>query len=214
MAEIDSYNNVWKFETKIVGEDTDRTEIDWESQTRYDVPTVTEIASDGQKVPVKRKQITLIPPRRTTPSYISSRFGNVVMSKPTQPIDDMTNIKTNLSAFETRHPSTVNQNDPVYIMMDRSKKIDTEVEMKLVISLPQERLYNVAKESFDDGGEKALNYIIENIDISKIKEALKAGIKARYEKIDYIEPDYAGDDALMANMYKPTLINPEDLTLK
>jgi hypothetical protein len=209
MAEIDSYQNPWRFEEKIVGEDTERTEVDWESQVRYEVPTVTEIASDGQKVPIKRKQINLIPPRRSTPAYINSRFGNVVMSQPIQPINDITNVQTNQNKPVTLASTSVNHSDPVYIMMDKSKKFETEVEMTLTMSLPPESLYNVAKESFDDGAEKTLEYIIENIDLTKIKEALKAGIRARYEK-----PDDVGSDDYVVEESKSFMMDPEEAKRK
>jgi len=220
MAEIDSPSNTWKFEEKVIGEETGRTEVDWESQVRYEIPSITEIASNGQKVPVKKKQVNLIPPRKTRPENLASRFGQVVMSQPLQPI---VNVPTNTSVLvNTNSPQvrSVNQNDPVYIMMDKSKKVETEVEMILTISLPSESLYNVAKESFEDGAEKALEYIIENIDLSKIKEALKAGIKARYEQPDdiggevYEAPDYNADDALLNSMYETPETSGGELTLK
>jgi len=65
-------------------------------------------------------------------------------------------------------------------MMEKSKKVDTEVNMTLVIQLPSSKLFDVIRDSFEDGDSKALEYIIENIDISDIKEALKAGIKEMY----------------------------------
>ena len=38
-------------------------------------------------------------------------------------------------------------------MMDKAKKFETEVEMNLTISLPAKSLYDVADESFEDGGK-------------------------------------------------------------
>ena len=51
MAEVENMSKLWRFEEKIVGEDTNRTEVDWESQVKYDIPSVTEIMTDGKKLP-------------------------------------------------------------------------------------------------------------------------------------------------------------------
>jgi hypothetical protein len=180
MAEVENMSKLWLFKEEIVGEDTNRTEIDWESQTKYDVPTVTEIASDGQKVPSKRKKIELIPPARTRPEIVESKFGIV---------------KTTPAPIPPPAPTLdaiIEINDPVYIMMDKAKKIDTEVEMTLTISLPGKNLFNVASESFDKGDEKALEYIIENIDITDIKDALKKGIAEMYGTVLWDKEEHIG----------------------
>lgn len=166
MAEIDHPNNIWKFETKIVGEETGRVEKDWESQVAYEVPSVTEIATNGQKVPTKRKQITLIPPRRSAPK--TSNFGNIV-NQPVQQTPPPTTLLSNLD-----------KTDPVFIMMSKSKKVDNDVEMIITIAMPPKSLYDVAEESFDDGGNKVVEYIIENIQIKDIQDALKIAIKNMY----------------------------------
>lgn len=168
MAEIDHPNNVWKFETKIVGDETGgRVEKDWESQVAYEIPSVTEIASDGQKVPVKRKQITLIPPRRSAPK--TSNFGNIV----NQPVQQAPLPSTLLSNLD--------KTDPVYILISKSKKFDSEIEMFLTISLPAQNLYNIAKESFDEGDSKFIDYIVSDINNKDIINALRDAIKNMYE---------------------------------
>ena len=71
--------------------------------------------------------------------------------------------------------------DPVWIMLDKSKKFDADVEMVITISMPAKSLYDVAKESFDDGGNKAVDYVIEKLDIKNIKAALREAIMRMYE---------------------------------
>jgi uncharacterized protein YeeX (DUF496 family) len=176
MAEVENMSKLWGFKETIVGEDTNRTEVDWESQVRYDIPTVTEIASGGSKVPTKKKQVELIPPPRTREEVVKSRFGTIINAPAPPPPPAIPVVQT---VAEQKIIS--NQNDPVWIMMSQSKKVDSEVELTLTISLPTKNLYNVAKESFEDGGNKVMEYIIENIEVSKIKDSLKAGIKAMYE---------------------------------
>jgi hypothetical protein len=183
MAEIDSYNNAWGFKEVNTGDDKPRVVQDWESQVKYEVPTADEIAyadltgDQGTTKPIpKKKKIELIPPRPT-----KNKFGRIANS------DDMSadyNVSIdNKPKVEQPTPekSTVNSSDPVYIMMEKSKKVDTEVNMTLTISLPSSHLFDVVRDSFEEGDKKALEYIIENIDITDIKNALKEGIKSMYE---------------------------------
>jgi hypothetical protein len=182
MAEIENPRNAWGFKELSSPDDKPRIEQDWESQTKYEVPTADELAhadltgQSGVVKPVpKKKKIELIPPRPT-----KNKFGKLATS------DDMSEkyndtITTQPKVEQTTpQKSTGSSDDPVYIMMEKAKKIDTEVDMSLTISLPSKHLFDVVRDSFDDGDSKALEYIIENIDITEIKEALKAGIKAMY----------------------------------
>jgi len=174
MAEIDHPNNGWRFEEKIISDDDSHVAMDWESQTKYDVPSVTEIMSDGQKLPTRKKQIKMIPPKRTAPK--TSNFGvisNPVLIEP--------EIKIETPVINKTISKEIDTTDPVYIMMSKAKKVDNDVEMKITISMPNKSLYNVAEESFDEGGKKVVEYIIENIDVNDIKDALKDAITTMYK---------------------------------
>ena len=76
----------------------------------------------------------------------------------------------------------IDTSDPIYIMMSKSKKVDNIIEMSMTVSMPAKSLYNVAEESFDEGGQKVVEYIIDNIDVNDIKDALKIAIAEMYEK--------------------------------
>lgn len=182
MAEIDSPRNTWNFKETASKDDKPRIEQDWESQEKFEVPTADEIAhadltgETGVVKPIpKKKKIELIPPRPTR-----NKFGKIANS------DDMAgeynDTITQQPQVEQATPQkpSVNTSDPVYIMMDKAKKVDTDVDMTLTISLPSSQLFDVVRDSFDEGESKALEYIIENIDVSEIKEALKEGIKQMY----------------------------------
>jgi len=178
MAEVDSPTNVWTFKERESATDKKRIEQDWESQTKYEIPSADEIASadltsEGGMTrpnPKKKKQIDLIPPRKTP--KMKTKFGTATTSVPQhQPQPEQ---------------STVNTGDPVYIMMEKAKKFDTDIPMELTISLPAKSLYDVAKESFEDGGNKVIEYIISNIDDTKLKASLKTALFSAYEE-DYGE---------------------------
>jgi len=187
MAEVESYNNIWSFKEE-ESKDESRIEQDWESQTRYEIPSANDIAtadmtgSEGVVNPRKKKKIIkLIPPRKTINKFgriantddLSNEYNESIISQ--TPVPDKT---PEVSPVSTKQQPI---DDPVYIMMEKSKKVDTEINMSLTISLPSRQLFDVIKESFDEGDKKALEYIIENIDITNIKESLRAGIADMYE---------------------------------
>lgn len=156
MAEVASTNkdNLWTFDEKWVGR----------REEKYSKP---EDSPDGEIHLVQpfvkgKKKTTPIPPRRT-----KSVFGNIDRRIETAPASAPV-IEEKPKAIE----------DPVWLMMDKAKKKDTNVEMSVVISLPSKALYDVAKDSFDEGGEKTINYIIDKIKVDEIKEGIR---KALYE---------------------------------
>lgn len=167
MAEVEDANNIWKFEERWVGRQEER----WEEN------------ADGQKVCVQpfvkgKKKLKIIPPHKTPPHKIKSKFTGVEAKS--QEVQQM-----NQSSQQTQPQNISNQNidttDPVYIMMTKAKKFDTEVPVNITISLPTKSLYNVAKESFDNGSKKVIEYIISNMDDKKLKDALKQALYESYE---------------------------------
>jgi len=165
MCEVENSNNIWKFSENWVGKEDEK----WEEN------------GDGERVCVQpaiagRKVINLIPPLNSKPT--SSNFGTIVPQiVSTQP--------------QLIIEPTINT-DPVFIMLEKAKKSELSVNMSLTISVPSISLFNVIKESFEDGNNKSLEYIIDNIDINDIKAELKKGINMLYngeEPISTEDPD-------------------------
>jgi len=154
MAEIDHPNNCWQFKEEWVG----RQEEVWAfiDETNPTEKVCIQEAISGRKV------MKLIPPRPTTPKT-SNFISNSLPETPSPLI-------------------SINESDPVYIMLTKSKKIDNKIEMSIIIAMPPKNLYNIAKESFDEGDTKFVKYIIENIDTNEIREALKIAITNMYEQ--------------------------------
>ena len=94
-----------------------------------------------------RQVITPIPPRKT-----NSNFGAI--TKHVEPV--------------IVEPSLPVIDDPVDIMVLNSKKFETEVSLDMIIFLPKKNLYSIIEESFN-GGDKMIEYIINNIDINLSK---------------------------------------------
>ena len=163
MAEIDSYTNCWTFKEEYVG----RQEEKWDKN------------ADGESVCVipfnpGRKVTKLIPPKRTPPK--KSNFGTIsntpiiaeAISTPKEEIDKHQEIKVSY------------ESDPVYIILSKAKKKDHEIEIQFSVSLPDKSLYQIADSSFEDGGTKFIDFIIDDLDISDIKNAIKDGLVRMY----------------------------------
>jgi hypothetical protein len=203
MAEVESPRNIWRFEeAKSLIDDKPRKEKDWESQTIVEIPSADEIAhadltGNGgvtRNNPNKKRKINLIPPTPTrnkfgkianTGDMESESSSTYEQGKKVQQQAPNTSIQASNQPVET--PGHTYQNDPVWLMMDKAKKFDTEVEMNLTISLPSKSLYDVASESFDEGGIKVIEYIIHNLDDTKLKNSLRNALFSAYgEKIPEI----------------------------
>ena len=171
MAEIEHPDNCWGFKEEWVGEEAGKISEDVdENGMKHIIPSVTEIMSGGTKGPARRKIVRLIPPRTSAPR--SSNFG--VISNAPQPFTPPSPIQPIVSAVDT--------NDPIYILMSKSKKINSDISMSISISLPSKNLYNIAKESYENGDVKFVSYIINDIAVDKIKDALKTAITEMYEE--------------------------------
>ena len=157
MAEVSSTNgdNLWTFDEKWVGRQEER----W-SPPEESPDGVSHLVQPF--VPGKKKT-TPRPPRK-----IKSVFGS---------------IDKHIEAVPTKEERPKYDGDPVWLMMEKAKKFDTDVEMTVTISLPTKSLYEVAKESFEEGGAKVIEYIIENLDNQKLKDSLKTALREAYGEI-------------------------------
>jgi hypothetical protein len=171
MAEIDSPNNRWKFKEEWVGRQEER----WETN------------ADGEKVCVQpfipgKKKVIPIPPRPTT-----SRFGQVKpqpkpQKTPEQKVEELSPeiLKDKIEEMK-REELQKKMSDPVYLMLEKAKKYSTEVPMVLTVYLPTVSLYDVVKESFDEGNKKFIDYIIDNLDEKLLKDSLRDALYSAYE---------------------------------
>lgn len=218
MAEVESPDNKWSFQEKWVG----RQEEKWATN------------ADGERVCVQpfvrgRKKIKLIPPRPPKPK--SSKFGGEIVYVDSQTGETKKKDKEDMGLKEKSSTSKpdiqpapqkkqepqISYDDPVWLMMDKAKKFDTEVPVSITISLPTKSLYDVARESFENGGKKVVEYIISNIDDGKLKESLKEALyeayeddSSNYEEIEEESQDNSNNEQVETHDYKPENDEYED----
>lgn len=81
----------------------------------------------------------------------------------------------------------ISDKDPVYILVTTSKKDDITVSMDLEMKLPSKDLFAIASSNFDNGEEKFIETIIQDLDISEIIESLKESLLSTYRSATEIE---------------------------
>jgi hypothetical protein len=163
MAEIDHPSNVWAIKEEWVG----REEEIWETN------------AEGAKVCIQpfvegKLKRTPIPPKPTT-----SKFG-MITNKPTPPPPP--SIPPPLTPQEAKKIEYAN--DPVFLLLEKSKKTSADIEVILTITLPPKSLYNMIKESFDEGSEKTIKYIVDNMDVEQLKSMIGQAVSGMYETVE------------------------------
>ncbi len=170
MAEVDNPSNLWSIKEEWVGRQEEKWV--WQDETNHGEEKVcVQPFIEG-----KRKLIP-VPPRPT-----KSKFGQINTFNTILPQTNNSSAfeaKTQQQAPVTSQPS--NSSDPVWLMCEKAKKFDQEITMTLKVTLPKQSLYDVAKESFEDGGPKVIEYIIHSLNDKLIKESLKKALLEAYE---------------------------------
>jgi hypothetical protein len=70
--------------------------------------------------------------------------------------------------------------DPVVILLEKAKKERHSYEVELNVDVISKDLFSVVKNTFGDGEEKSLDYIVSLIDMDKLKDQLKEKLKEVY----------------------------------
>lgn len=175
MAEVDSPQNVWVMKEEWVGRQEEKWA--WLDETN---PGLAEEKVCVQPFVEGKRKIVPIPPRLTAPK--SSKFGKIdQFSAPVTTSKDIPVQMNKTQQTSSTKPQQAISGDPVWIMCEKALKFDQEITMTLKISLPKKSLYDVAKESFDEGGQKVIEYIIHNLDDKAIRESLRQALLEAYD---------------------------------
>ena len=201
MVEIINPSDTWGFETIKMGKYTYMDPASGEQTV--DVPPLEDItgaSGNGNSLNVENSKIgkkRYTPPRYKgdmlpLPSYseYSAEFvepapvprraapANVVYGDPAPaPIPARLNsAKVNISGMS--------ESDPVKILAKTCKKHPTDINLILTINLPSKSIYNIAKSEFDNGGEKFVDCLVEEMNISEIVKSVSIALRTAYEESD------------------------------
>lgn len=205
MAEVDSPTNLWVMKEEWVGRQEEVWA--WLDETNHTLPEdkVCVVPFNPGK-----KKITPVPPRPTPPK--TSKFGQIDVSNTPDPQVNTTFMNdTKTQQASNGASQQVNSGDPVYLMCEKAKKFDEEIVMTLKVSLPKKSLYDVAKESFENGGQKVIEYIIHNLNDQIIKDSLKEALLEAYEDetetfVPELHRSKVSEESIGTKPYTPEII--------
>lgn len=71
---------------------------------------------------------------------------------------------------------------PIRSLLQKQKPNWIDVSFKLKLNLPSKNLYDVLNGSFEGADEEIINFVVDDMDLDIIKEALRKNIREIYKK--------------------------------
>lgn len=94
---------------------------------------------------------------------------------------DETNNTSTISVVENDNINNKNDVDPIGMLIRKVNKTTSIISMDLSVDLPSKSLFNVINENFDDGADRFIEIILDEIDYKIIKESLKHALLNAYK---------------------------------
>lgn len=176
IAHISSLENKWDIYYDVIPEVKERYELDSDG-IRHCVQPYEPSKRIKRATPPKFyhvEQVMTFDSVDKTPE----KENDDIISQPIIPQKHVEEPKPIIIKKEEPKP-TVTQN-PVYLLCEKSKKVACTFETTMEIMIPNTALFDIAKESFDDGDTHFINYIMENLDMDIIKSQIKESIIKLY----------------------------------
>lgn len=178
VAHISSPENAWNVYYEDIPEIKERYEIDGEGIQQCVQPYIP-----GRKIK-----------RATPPKFyhvkeikqfdVEEDYGEdkpiLAPIKQESPKDKPQIIKESVIETNKHNKHEKSTDNPVHLLCEKCKKVSCELETNMEIFIPTKALYDIAEDSFDNGGEHFINYIMDNLDMDIIKEQIKKSIEELY----------------------------------
>ena len=137
-------------------------------------------SEEQEQVEQKPKFVaSMVKKKETKPRPEFTPVQEPVQEEPVQVVQ-LQQSYTPPSANNTPRFEQADSKDPVRILAKTCKKHPTEIDLTITINLPSKSIYNIAASEFDNGGEKFVNYLIEDIDINEIISSLRESLSESY----------------------------------
>lgn len=193
MVEIDSISNPWTIDVVQPKKYT-------EGEESYEIPTLHDVLlAQGHESQIDKSDVgrqKLSPPKNNNYEIIDLpkiEDYKVVLKTPVQQtrgeietqIEIKQEIKQESKQIEPNKASKQSENklvDPVRIIVETCKKHSTDIEFTLNMNLPSRSMYMIAESEFDDGGNKFIDCVVEDMDVSEIINQLKVTLKTEYSQ--------------------------------
>ena len=207
LVEIPSPNQKWSFEEITSKKTSSMSDVQHEGGGDFEIPCIDDYTQNGTNINSKVGTYNIIAPKTRIkniekPDYfdymsdddlislgLKAKDDTVVVENS---ITDITNTNTNVISIKHEPTNVVinetintsnklcDSSDPVFILVDKSVKYPSSVDIALNIDLPSISLFKTVSENFENGTEKFIEYIIQHIDYSTIKESLREGLMDAY----------------------------------
>lgn len=79
----------------------------------------------------------------------------------------------------------IKQNSPIHELCEKAKKTQVSFDTTISLNIPPISLFTVIKDTFDNGEDEFLDYVVENIDSSILRETIKECIYKIYKENNY-----------------------------
>ena len=186
MAEVSDSSNVWMFKEEWIGRQDEMREKNANGELVIVQPYI-----EGKRTE------SPVPPKK-----VDKRSDFIVIDKlKSEPIKQVviesankeTKTKLDNIMFDNKERENVIQRiqskieylpDPIILNLEKAKKFNTIIPIEISAEIPSKELFNVLRANFENGEYKAIEYIVSNIDIEKIKNGLKKSLIDMYNKED------------------------------
>jgi hypothetical protein len=187
IVEIDSPTNVWTFD-----EIENKKFTDHETGVEYDVPSLHDMlySHSGKQSSLNgNTKKKIVPPKKNPlcilPLPTIDEYGNNFNEDTVTTIKQKTHEENLAIVSESNKMEKVTENpkksfDPVKIIVDSCKKHSTDIDISITINLPAKSMYVIAESEFENGGDKFIDYVVEDIDVTMIINTLKEQLKKSY----------------------------------
>lgn len=197
IVEVASPRDTWKFTTITSGKFRDA-----QTNEMIDIPPVEDITSasgTGNNINVEHSKLgqsRAVPPSYNGPFYELPSLDDYLLIEKEQDKNYVHELKGGQKGMTSVPGASmvkkseqhifkqmeISETDPVKILVNKAKKHSVEVDLSVDISVPSANVYNLAKEEFEDGEDKFIDYVMSNIDISIFREQLKKHLKDFYSR--------------------------------
>ena len=198
LVELNSKSDVWKFEK--INDKVDQSVL---KDVQHNAGKDFEIPTFGDRYEQKKDNILITPPSNRIINVKSPNYKDYLSNEELEILgilpstnsfnkinecSDVTDIiKYDASSSHDDSTSIKNDvinnkidNDPVAILVNSATKFATDVNMQLSINLPATSIFKIVNENFENGAEKFINVILNDIKYDAIKDALKLALFREY----------------------------------
>lgn len=82
--------------------------------------------------------------------------------------------------IEAKIAAATKKDNPIYALLKKQKQNPQTVDISLTLNLPSAELYKVLSEAFENAEKEIVDYIVTDINVDTIKEAVKESIIKYY----------------------------------